>query len=109
MDRFLIGIDMGGTNLRMGIVAPEGKVLKRAPYSIGVSKKGLALLEELVSNLKDLIRRELKESEQLIGIGIGIAGAIDMRKGIIKDSPNIKGLKGFALKDFLVKRISIPI
>jgi glucokinase len=109
MEQFLIGVDMGGTNVRMGIVTPVGKVSKKTQYSIDISKKGLALLEELVSNLKNFIRRELKESKQLIGIGIGIAGAIDMKRGIINESPNIKDLKGFALRDFLEKRISYSI
>jgi len=109
MEQFLIGVDMGGTNVRMGIVTPVGKVLKKTQYPIDISKKGLALLEEVVSNLKNFIRRELKESKQLIGIGIGIAGAIDMKRGIINESPNIKDLKGFALRDFLEKRISYSI
>lgn len=109
MKRFLIGVDMGGTNVRMGIVTPEGKVVKKTQYSIDISKKGLALLEELVSNLKNLTRMEFKESKQLIGIGIGIAGAIDMQRGIINESPNILDLKRFALRDFLGKRISYPI
>jgi glucokinase len=45
----------------------------------------------------------------IIAIGIGIAGPIDMKKGIIIESPNIPGLKDFALRDFLSKKISYPI
>ena len=109
LGRFLIGVDMGGTNIRMGIVTPEGRVLKKTQYSIDISKKGLELIEELVSNLKNLIKKELKESNKLIGIGMGVAGAVDMKRGIVKESPNIKDLKGFTLRDFLKKRISYPI
>jgi len=109
MGGFLIGVDVGGTNVRMGIITPEGKVLERVQYSIDISKKGLALLEELVSNLNGLIEKGLKQSKELIGIGIGIAGAIDMKRGTIEESPNIKDLKGFAIRDFFKERISYPI
>jgi glucokinase len=109
MEQFLIGIDMGGTNVRMGIVTPEGKVLKKAQYRTDVSKGGLALFEQLVSNLKDLIRENFRESNQLIGIGIGVAGPIDMKKGLIMEPPNLPALKGFPLGDFLSEKISSPI
>jgi len=109
MDRFLIGVDMGGTNVRMGIVTPEGKVLKKVQYRTDISKGGLALFERLVSNLKDLVQENFKESNQLIGIGIGVAGPIDMKKGLIMEPPNLPGLKGFPLRDFLREKISSPI
>lgn len=109
MDRFLIGVDMGGTNVRMGIVTPEGKVLKKVQYRTDISKGGLALFERLVSNLKDLVQENFKESNQLIGIGIGVAGPIDMKKGLIMEPPNLPGLKGFPLRDFLRGKISSPI
>jgi len=109
MEKFLIGVDVGGTNVRMGIVSPDGKVLEKIQYPIDVSKKASALMEELLANLKDLTEKGLKESKQLIGIGIGIAGAIDMKSGIVKESPNIKDLKDFELKEFLEGKIPHPI
>lgn len=109
MGRFLIGVDVGGTNVRVGIITPEGKVLKKVQYITDISKGGLALFERLVSNLKSLIQENIKESNQLIGIGIGVAGPININKGIIMEPPNLPGLKGFPLRDFLKEKISSPI
>ncbi len=109
MEKFLIGVDVGGTNARMGIVSLDGKVSEKIQYSIDVSKKGSALMEELIANLKDLIEKGPKESKGLMGIGMGIAGAIDMKRGIIRESPNIKDLKGFVIRDFFRERISYPV
>ena len=109
MEQFLIGIDLGGTNIRMGIITPEGKVLKKVQYITDVSKSGLALFERLVSNLKGLIQENFKESNQLIGIGIGVAGPIDMEKGVIIAPPNLPDLDGFPLREFLQKKISSSI
>jgi len=109
MNRFLIGVDLGGTNIRMGIVTPEGKVLKKVQYITDVSKGGLILFEQLVLNLNDLIQKYFKESNQLIGIGIGVAGPIDMKKGVMIAPPNLPALDGFPIRAFLQKRISSSI
>ncbi len=109
MDHFLIGVDFGGTNIRMGIVTPEGKVLKKVRYITDVSKGGSVLFEGLVSNLKDLIRKNMKGSVQLIGIGIGVAGPIDMKKGVMIAPPNLPALDGFPIRAFLQERISSTI
>jgi glucokinase len=109
MEKFLIGVDVGGTNIRMGIVTPEGKLWKKVQYATDISKGGLVLFEGLVSDLKDLIRKHFTELNQLIGIGIGVAGPIDIPKGVITEPPNLPDLKGFPLRDFLQKEISSPI
>jgi glucokinase len=109
MKPFLIGVDIGGTNVRMGIVTREGRILRKVQYATDVSKGGLALCEQFFSNFKDLIDRNVKRRDKPAGIGIGIAGAIDMKRGMIIHSPNIPDLDGFALRKFIAKRISIPI
>jgi len=109
MEQFLIGVDMGGTNVRMGIITPDGNVVRKDHYPIDASKRALELIETLILKLKDLIQKELKDPKQLIGIGVGIAGLINMKKGIISESPNIRDLKDFRLRDFLEKEIPYPI
>jgi glucokinase len=109
MERFLIGVDVGGTNIRMGIVTPEGKLLKKVQHATNISKGGLVLFEGLVLDLKDLIRSHFRGPNQLIGVGIGLAAPIDIQKGIIMEPPNLPELKGFPLRDFLQKEISSTI
>jgi len=109
MEQFLMGVDIGGTNVRIGIVTPGGRILKKIEYDTDLSKGGLAFFEKLISHLKNLVRNDLRSSHSLIGIGIGIAGIIDMKRGIISYSPNLKDLKGFRLGDLLAKKLSFPI
>lgn len=117
MEQLLIGVDVGGTNVRVGIITPEGKVLKELQYPTDSTIGGLAILDGMVSKLQDFIREEIGgiQSCERIGerigmrIGIGIAGAIDIKRGVIKNSPNLPDLKDFPLRGFLEKRISFPI
>ena len=109
MGRVLVGVDLGGTNVRIGIVTPKGRVLKKEEYALDPSQRGVRIVEGLVSNLKDFIQKRIGKNNQLLGIGIGIAGAIDMKKGRIINSPNIPDLNGFGIREFIKKRISSPI
>jgi glucokinase len=109
MGRVLVGIDLGGTNVRIGIITPTGRILKKEEYALDPSQGGLKIVEELVSNLKNILRKRIGRSNQLLGIGIGIAGAIDMKRGRMVLSPNIPGLNGFGIREFIKKRISSPL
>jgi predicted NBD/HSP70 family sugar kinase len=40
MGRLLVGVDLGGTNVRIGIVSPKGRVLKKEEYPLDLSQGG---------------------------------------------------------------------
>jgi glucokinase len=109
MGRVLVGVDLGGTNVRIGIVTPMGKILKKEEYALDPSQGGLKIVEGLVSNLKNLLQKRIGKNDQLLGIGIGIAGTIDMKRGRMINSPNIPDLNGFGIREFIKKRMSSPI
>jgi glucokinase len=109
MGRVLVGVDLGGTNVRIGIVTPTGRILKKEEYALDTSRGGLNIVEGLVSNLKNLLQKRIGKNNQLLGIGIGIAGAIDMKRGRMINSPNIPDLNGFGIREFIKKRMSSPI
>ncbi|MGQ9647663.1 MAG: ROK family protein [Thermodesulfobacteriota bacterium] len=109
MGRVLIGVDLGGTNVRIGMVTLTGRVIRRKAYGLDTSQGGSELIEGLVLHLKKFIQKEVERPHELLGIGIGIAGVIEMRRGRVVHSPNIPDLNGFALRAFLKKRIPSPI
>ena len=109
MEPFLIGVDVGGTNIRMGIVTPDGGILKKIQYPTDMSRGGMAMMERLVSRLQDFIQGEMGGVHSEIRIGIGIAGPIDLKRGVLIAPPNLPDLNGFPLREFLKERISLPI
>lgn len=109
MEPFLIGVDAGGTNIRMGIVTPDGRILNKIQYPTDMSRGGMAMMEGLVSRLQDFIQGEMGGVLSEIRIGIGIAGPINMRRGVLIAPPNLPDLHGFPLREFLQERISLPI
>lgn len=109
MEPFLIGVDVGGTNIRMGIVRPDGRILKKIQYPIDMSRGGLTVMEELASRLQDFIQGEAGGGQSESRIGIGVAGPIDMKRDVLVAPPNLPGLHEFRLREFFEERISLPI
>ncbi len=100
-----IGVDIGGTNIKIVQVSEEGNVLasmtEPTPSEISESYEhfGKILINILKNNLKN----------NVIGIGFGIAGLIDIKKGTVIASPNIPAINGFPIKSIIEKEFSLPV
>ncbi|MBM4279018.1 MAG: ROK family protein, partial [Deltaproteobacteria bacterium] len=109
MEQHLVGVDAGGTNIRMGIVTPDGRILKKTQYPMDMSRGGLAMMDELTSRIQGFIREGTPGVLSENRIGIGIAGPVDFKKGVLIAPPNLPDLHEFPLREFFRERISPPI
>jgi len=80
----VIGIDIGGTNLRGAVVDKEGNIHNRMKI-LSEADQGI---DVLIDNLAGFIR-EISKGEKINNIGIGIPGIIDSKDGVITQAPNI--------------------
>jgi glucokinase len=104
--RGAIGIDIGGTNIKIVHISEEGDILKSishpTPDAYGESYERIR--DFLIETLKGMVRED-----NPYGIGFGIAGVIDRENGIVIDSPNIPAINGFRVKETMEKEFSLPI
>ena len=98
-----LGIDIGGTNLCLGLVR-DGAVAHQ--FSTPSFRKE-ASLQETLDYLSEQISRIL--SPETRRIGIGVPSVLDVDKGIIYDATNIPSWKEVPLKEYLQGRFSIPV
>lgn len=98
----IIGIDLGGTNLRCGIVKEEG--LERA-LSEKINSGGSE--EEVLEQLFGLADRVMDDSVE--AIGIGVPSVVDTEKGIVYDVQNIPSWKEVPLKKLMEERYELPV
>jgi glucokinase len=90
-----IGIDIGGTEIKAGIITEKGKILKE----IIIETESSCGKNKLIENIKMIIKK--LDSKEIKGIGIGFAGDVDAKKGQIIQSPNIPCMNNV----FLVKEL----
>ncbi len=100
-----IGVDLGGTNIKFGLVTQDGKILKRLIIPTQADQGPKLVVARIIYCLNSL-----KQSlVQLQAVGIGSAGVIDHHQGIIHYSPNLSGWNEIPLKKWIKKEIKIPV
>lgn len=82
-DKRIIGVDIGGTKISMGIIA-NGEVVKRHRINTPATAAKEVVLDALVGAL-----HELRADEEVAGIGIGVPGLLDEKEGVVYDLINI--------------------
>jgi glucokinase len=100
MEDKVVGIDIGGTNLRGALVNEGGKIIKRLSIPSGADKG----IDFVIENLRNLTR-EIIEGENIGGVGIGIPGIIDSAKGMITQAPNIFNVYNYPFRDILTEKM----
>lgn len=107
-EKIYIGVDLGGTAVKVGICNEEGQLLHTYEGPTEVDKGA----DTVVANIEKYVRRVVEESpfawEQVAGVGAGVAGFTNVREGIIILAPNV-GLKDFPIRAILEERLGKPI
>ena len=98
----VLGIDIGGTNLRAGLV--EDNVVVRIE-SLKIKKAGSET--EIMDDLNLLIGKFLNDNIE--GIGIGVPSLVDPEKGIVYDATNIPAWKEVHLKEQIEAKYELPV
>ncbi len=98
----LLGVDLGGTNVRVGLVEKDSLVKVE---STAIRKTENAT--DVVNDISGLIERFNRDA--ISGIGVGVPSVVDVERGIVYDVQNIPSWKEVPLKDLLEKNFSIPV
>ena len=98
-----IGIDVGGTNVKIALVSDKGKII----YSNSIPTRAEMGYEHTINSMKDAIKDLLKEtkleSKNIEGMGFGFPGQIDCQNGVVRLAPNIPGWVDVPIADIMEK------
>lgn len=104
------GIDIGATNIKYGLVDPEGNIQFRNLISTPQQSPVEKLFEKVLHCGEQL----LIEADELNGevgeIGVGSPGSVNVKTGVIQGTcPNIPNWVGFHLRDRMAERLNLPV
>ena len=109
MSKILCGVDIGGTKLSVALVTAEGKIIDKCIAVDHVNKTEIGLTDQVIANIKRLLDKNSFQESDLQGIGIGCAGHIRFRDGVIITTSNLKGYKNYPLRDAVKSGFKIPV
>jgi glucokinase len=107
--RIVIGVDLGGTNLRIAGVTREGEVLQLRREETRAEAGPEDLLERLAAGLLGVEEVLTRSGWEVLGASLGVPGVISRRRGVVESSPNLPGWKKIHLLRRLRRRVSLPL
>ena len=90
MADFGIGVDMGGTNLRIAAVDVQGRLIEKVTLGTRIALGSARVLDDMCDAIRRLSEK-YQDGSNLLGIGIGVPGIIDMETAMIRESANLPG------------------
>jgi glucokinase len=86
--RYVVGVDLGGTNIRAALANLDGQILREARRPTPSSEAGSATVSKIAEAIRETLDRENVTREDVAGIGMGIPGIMDPDLGVVYWSPN---------------------
>jgi glucokinase len=104
-----IGIDLGGTSIKAGVVGTDLELYETVCIDTGARHGPDHVLDQLSELISTLSKRGTKTGLHILGIGIGVPGAIDMDRRVVSYPPNIPGWGKIDVQKELQLRLERPI
>ncbi|HJQ65856.1 MAG TPA: ROK family protein [Gemmatimonadales bacterium] len=104
--RYIVGVDLGGTNIVVGTVAQDGSEILGIESAPTAAEKGP---DAVVDRIVELVRRSIAQSpgKEIAGVGIGSPGPLDTKTGVVILTPNL-GWHNMPLRDRVAKGVGLP-
>ena len=95
--RLAIGVDLGGTSIRIGAFDAEWKLRDSLSMVTRVTAGPEAVVADIAEGVQELLARLTRNSEH-VSVGVGSPGPLNLREGTLGHLPNFPGWDGFALR-----------
>jgi glucokinase len=108
MKTFSIGVDLGGTNMRIAAIDEAGRRLELICADTRVKRGRDAVIGEMCTAIRELAAK-FRTSRSFAGVGVGVPGIIDMEAGIVCEAPNLPDWTGYPVKAEIQRRLGAPV
>ncbi len=98
-----IGVDLGGTNVRVAKVDENGNILQLVKQPTEVDKGREYVVEKIISMIESI-----EGYEDCAGIGMGVPGPVDTKNKVMILSTNLSGFKGFEFAKIISDHFKKP-
>lgn len=103
-----IGVDLGGTKIKIGIVNEEGKIVSSGIIDTDSSYDAKIIMRDMTVEIERLIEQEALQVKDIKSIGIGVPGLVDYEKGTIIYCTNLSWYNVEAVS-YIMEHFNIPV
>lgn len=98
---FAIGIDVGGTSIKAGLVSSSGEVLEKSAIATHAENGVNEVVERIVGLIKTTKQAAAAQSVNASAVGIGVPGIIRRSQGLVISSPNLPGWHNVPFREMI--------
>jgi glucokinase len=104
--KFAVGVDLGGTSIKIGLVDEKGKIFEKVSIDSLAHEGPKTVINQIIKGIKQLRKRD---DHRILGIGIGSPGTIRTKKGTVEDPPNFPGWGKIHLGNVIKKEFKTDV
>ncbi|MDP3789620.1 MAG: ROK family protein [Candidatus Omnitrophota bacterium] len=108
MKRYIIGVDIGGTHTKVALLGSGGRILYKTDFPTQDYKRA-ALIKALSEAVRIILEKKHIKKREILGLGIGLPGLVDFKKGLVFCLTNVPGWTNVPLKKILERNIGMPV
>ncbi|MGC8739297.1 MAG: ROK family protein [Candidatus Hydrogenedens sp.] len=108
MSKYIIGVDLGGTNIKSAIVSEEKRIVVKTSVPTPTQEGPKAIMDAMADVVHELMDKEGLTTQDILSVGIGAPGPMNWQTGIVYSPPNLPGWHNVPLADEMRKRLNVP-
>jgi len=106
---FFAGIDVGGTNVKIGIVDDNGKIIADNKFPTKAKDSPDVAVEQAKRELTGLLADKGLDWDQVAAVGVGTPGPMDIKAGLILTPNNLPGWHNYPIREKLSQTLDKPV
>lgn len=107
-ESYYLGIDLGATSVKTGVVSATKDLIATSAVNTADKNGKDEVLEAIISSARKAVAKAGMAIKDIEATGIASPGPIDLKAGIILDSPNIQGWRNVPLAELLKEALGLP-
>ena len=108
MPSFAIGVDLGGTNMRVAVVDDSGRLLETISKPTALAQGREHVVREISGSIRQLLPT-FSPSHRCLGVGVGVPGIIDLERGTVDSAANLPGWNDYPVRQELETQLGIRV
>lgn len=104
-----VGVDVGGTNVKLGVVDDRGALIAKSDFPTCEDLGPQYAIDQARDRIAELFARKRLDYAQVVAVGLGTPGTMDIKRGMILEPPNMPGWRHFPVRDRLSEALDRPV
>ncbi|MCR2820392.1 ROK family glucokinase [Lederbergia panacisoli] len=108
-EKWLLGIDIGGTSVKLAFLSEEGDIIHKWEIPTNIANNGSSIISDIGKSVHQKLAELNVPHEKLKAAGVGAPGPIDQEKGVMFEAVNLGWPDNYQLRNLMQEAVGVPV